>query len=75
MSARIDVVEGVEDDVESLEPCDIELRVFDVVVVSFDLDVGVELVRRFFGNLLQRQRMLSHLTQSSGAPLRVPWTS
>jgi len=52
MSACIEVIERVEDDVELLEPCDVELRVLDVVVVGFDLDVGVELLRRFFGNLL-----------------------
>jgi hypothetical protein len=52
MSACIEVIERVKDDVELLEPRDVELRILDVVVVGFDLDVGIELLRRFFGNLL-----------------------
>jgi hypothetical protein len=52
MPPRIQVVERVEDDVEGLEPRDIELRALDVVVIGLDLDVGVELARRLFRNLL-----------------------
>ena len=45
MAAGLEIVKCIEDNVEGLKPCDVELRVFDVVVVRFDLDVGIELVR------------------------------
>lgn len=64
MTARIEVIEGVEDDIKCLKPCNVELGVFDVVVVGFNLDVGVELMRRLFGNLLRHQRTLYHLTKA-----------
>jgi hypothetical protein len=51
MPPRIQVVERIEDNVEGLEPRDVELRVLDVVVVGLDLDVGVEPARRLFRNL------------------------
>lgn len=54
MAARIEVVECVEDDVEALEPRDVELRVLDVVVVRCDLGRRVE----FAGGLLRDLRML-----------------
>jgi hypothetical protein len=60
MPTRIDVVKGVEDYVKSLEPRDVESGVLDVVVIGFDRNVGVEGVRRLFGNLLECQRILSH---------------
>ena len=51
MPPRIEVIQRIKDNVERLEPGDVELRVLDVVVVRFDLDVGVELARRLFCNL------------------------
>lgn len=51
MAARIEVVERVEDDVEALEPCDIELRVLDVVVVCCDLGRRVEFAGGFLCDL------------------------
>ena len=52
MPPGIEVVEGVEDEGEAREPVDAELGVFDVGVVGDDLDRGVELVGRFFGDLV-----------------------
>lgn len=75
MSACIEVVERVEDDIELLEPCNVELRVLDVIVVGFDFDVGIELLRRFFGNLLQYQRMPSDLSEGLGFSLPMLSTS
>lgn len=43
MTAGVKVVESVEDEVEALEPVDVELGVFDVGVVCLDIDVGVKL--------------------------------
>ena len=60
MPTRINVVKGVEDDIKSLEPRDVESGVLDVVVIGFDRNVRVEGVRRLFGNLLECQRILSH---------------
>lgn len=34
MATRVEIVEGIEDDIESLEPLYVELRIFDVRVVS-----------------------------------------
>lgn len=43
MASRIKVVEGIEDKFKALEPFYIELRIFDVGMVRFELDVRVEL--------------------------------
>lgn len=51
VSARIDIVERVEDEMEALEKVDVESRVFDVCVIRFDLDVRVELARCLFSHL------------------------
>jgi len=51
VSARIDIVKRIEDDVEALEKVDVELRIFDIPVIGFDVDVWVELTRRLFCNL------------------------
>lgn len=61
MSARIQVVKRVEDDMEALEPRDVELAVLDVVVVCYDVNIGVELGSRLFRNLSGRKRMRRHL--------------
>jgi hypothetical protein len=63
---RIEVIERIEDDVEGLEPRDIELRVLDVVVVGLDLDVGVEPARRLFRNLSRGQRMPNDGSSTAG---------
>jgi hypothetical protein len=72
---RIQIVERIEDDVECLEPRDVELRVLDVVVVGLDLDVGVEPARRLFRNLSHGQRMPSYRLSAAGFALPGPWTS
>lgn len=43
MTPRINVVQGIEDNFEAGKPIDIELRIFDVGMISFELDVRVEL--------------------------------
>ena len=43
MPSRIQVIQGVEDNVEALKPVDVELRILDVCMVCHELDVGVEL--------------------------------
>ncbi len=42
MPSRIEVIEGIKDKCEALEPFCIELRIFDVGMVRFELDVRVE---------------------------------
>lgn len=51
MASSIEVVEGVENDVELAKPFYVELQIFDVGVVGFELDVWVELLRDFLRNL------------------------
>lgn len=43
MPSRIEIVKGIEDECETLEPFYIELRVFDVGMVRLEPDVRVEL--------------------------------
>jgi hypothetical protein len=61
MPPRIQIVQRIEDKAELLKPCHIELAILDVVVVRFDVDVGVELSGRLFRDLLGRQRKLYYL--------------
>lgn len=42
MPPRLQVVQRVEDDIEFLKPVNVELRVLDVRMVRFELDVGIE---------------------------------
>ena len=42
MPSRIEIVQGVEDKIEALEPLYVELGIFDVRVVRFKFDVRVE---------------------------------
>lgn len=51
MTSSIEIVEGVENDVELAEPFYIELRIFDIGVVRFEFDVWVELFGDFLRNL------------------------
>ena len=48
---RTEVVQSIQNDVESLEPRYVELRVFDVGVDRVYLDVGVECGRSVCSNL------------------------
>lgn len=47
MTARLEIVQGIENDLESLEPSYIKLGVLDVVMVCLNLDIRVELKSRF----------------------------
>ena len=43
MPSRIKIVQGIEDKYEALKPCYVELRILDVGMVRFELDVRVEI--------------------------------
>ena len=43
MASRIEVIKGIEDECEALEPFYVELQIFDVGMVRLELDMGVEL--------------------------------
>ena len=51
MAAGVEIVQGIEDEVEGLEPFNVELGVFDVGVVGGEGDGGVEFGGDFFGDL------------------------
>ena len=51
VAAGVEIVQGIEDEVEGLEPLNVELGVFDVGVVSSEGDVGVEFGGGFFSDL------------------------
>jgi pyrimidine operon attenuation protein/uracil phosphoribosyltransferase len=61
MSPRIQIVQRIEDEVEFLEPYNVELAILDVGVFRFDVDAGVESSGRLFRNLAPCQRKLYHL--------------
>jgi hypothetical protein len=52
MPARIQIIQRIEDEIERLEPCDIEPLILDIIMVRLDLDVRVEPARRLFRNLV-----------------------
>ena len=51
MSPRIQIIQRIEHNFERLEPCNVELRVLDIVVVGLDLDLGVESAGRLLRDL------------------------
>ena len=51
MPPSVQIVERVEDEVEALEPVDVELGIFDVGMMRFDLDVRVEFAGGLFRDL------------------------
>jgi hypothetical protein len=51
MAAGVEIVQGIEDEVEGLEPFNVELGVFDVGVAGGEGDGGVEFGSGFFGDL------------------------
>jgi hypothetical protein len=57
MAAGVEIVQGVEDKVEGLEPFNVELRVFDIGVVGGKRDGGVEFGGGFFGDLGVRAKV------------------
>lgn len=54
MPPRIQIVERIENNLEALKKFDVELGVFDVCVVGFELDARIELRRGLFRNLVAR---------------------
>lgn len=53
MPSRIEVVKGIEDERKALEPLYVELRIFDVCMVRFELDVRIEFGRALLCDLNQ----------------------
>lgn len=51
MSSSVHIIERVKDQREAFEPFDVELRVLDVCVDGFDLDIWIEFPRGLFRNL------------------------
>jgi hypothetical protein len=51
MPPCLEIVQGVKYELEAAKPSDIELGVFDIGMVGNNLDVRVELLRRFLRNL------------------------
>jgi hypothetical protein len=51
MASGIDVVQRVENDIEALEPVDVEARIFNVGMVCFKLDSSIELCSGVSRNL------------------------
>jgi hypothetical protein len=45
MPARIQVIQRIEDEIERLEPRDIEPLILDIIMVRLDLDVRIEPAR------------------------------
>ena len=52
VSPCIEIIQRVEHHIEAFEPSDIELGIFDVGVVGFELNFGVELVGCLFCYLM-----------------------
>lgn len=70
MSPCIQVIQRIKHHGETLEPVDIELRILDVCMVSLELHIWVELVRRFLSHLCPQLSVYvflsySHLTNQS----------
>ena len=57
MPSSIQIVQSVEYEVESFEPSDVELRIFYVGVMCFELNVRIELRGGLFRNLIRRISM------------------
>jgi hypothetical protein len=51
MPPRIQIIQRIEDEIESLEPRDIEARVLYIVMIRLNLDIRIEHERRVFRNL------------------------
>lgn len=51
MPPSVEIVEGIENDLEVTKPRNAELGVFDVGMMRDNLDVWIEPLCRLFGNL------------------------
>ena len=54
MAPSIKVVQRIEDKIEPFEPADVELRIFYVGMMRFELDMGVKFCSGFFRNLAKK---------------------
>lgn len=52
MPPRIQIVQRIKNDLKALKKLDVELGVFNVCVVGFELDARIELRRGLFRNLV-----------------------
>lgn len=52
MPPRIQIVQRIKNDLKALKKLNVELRVFNVCVVGFELDARIELRRGLFRNLV-----------------------
>lgn len=66
MAAGVKVVECIEDDIEGLEPGNIESYVFDIGVVGGDRKGGVEFQRSLASDL-QEDARLNMIPEHGGA--------
>jgi hypothetical protein len=53
MAPGVEIVERIEDDAKSRKPIHIELAIFDICMVGFDLCAGLELLSDLLGDLTQ----------------------
>ena len=61
MTSSINIVQGVENDLEAGKPIDIELWVFNVAMISLKLDVRIEFGGALFRDLRKIKRSASNL--------------
>ncbi|KAL9602486.1 MAG: hypothetical protein Q9219_001779 [cf. Caloplaca sp. 3 TL-2023] len=55
MASRFEIVQSVENEAEAGKPVNVELRIFDVGMMGFKLDLWVESGRTFFGDLGRKE--------------------
>lgn len=58
MTPGVEVVQSIEDQIEAGEPVDVELRILDIDVMCFKLDLWVESTGALFGDLRSSQYRL-----------------
>lgn len=75
VSPRLKVVQRIEDDVEALKPFYIELRVFDVGMMCFNLDVRVEAASGLFRDLGNFSQLLLPRHTKVNESLQEPWSA
>jgi hypothetical protein len=75
MTARFQVIERIEHDIELAEPCHVEPRIFDVIVIRLDLDRGVESARRLLRDLRTCQPWRDEFALCIGHRVPMPLTS
>lgn len=66
MTPGIQVVQGIEDQIEAGEPIDVELRILDIGVMCFKLDLWIESTGTLFGDLRSSQYRFPPCLWSSG---------